>query len=74
MPALQCDTSGIAAGDELQVDLAAGTVRDLTTGATIPFAPLPPVMVRILADGGLVAHYKKHGGFDLPREGGLADS
>ena len=74
LPALQCDTSGIAAGDELQVDLAAGTVRDLTTGATIPFAPLPPVMVRILADGGLVAHYKKHGGFDLPREGGLADS
>jgi hypothetical protein len=23
-------------------------------------------MVTILADGGLVAHYTKHGGFDLP--------
>ena len=52
--------------DELQVDLAAGEVRDLTTGAIIPFAPLPPVMVTILGDGGLVAHFKKHGGFALP--------
>jgi hypothetical protein len=28
--------------------------------------PLPPVMVTILNDGGLVAHVKKHGGFALP--------
>jgi len=41
-------------------------VRDLTTGAVAPFVPLPPVMVTILEDGGLVAHIKKHGGFALP--------
>jgi hypothetical protein len=28
--------------------------------------PLPPVMVTILSDGGLVAHLQKHGGFALP--------
>ena len=66
LPVLQCDTSGIGEQDELEVDLAGGEVRDLTTGAVIPFVPLPPVMVTILEDGGLVAHVKKHGGFDLP--------
>jgi len=66
LPALQCDTSAIAQYDELEVDLSAGEVRDLTTGAMVPFAPLPSVMVTILEDGGLVAHVKKHGGFALP--------
>jgi hypothetical protein len=63
---LQCDTSGIGEQDELEADLTAGEVRDLTSGAVIPFAPLPPVMVTILNDGGLVAHVKQHGGFALP--------
>jgi 3-isopropylmalate/(R)-2-methylmalate dehydratase small subunit len=66
LPVLQCDTSGIGEQDKLEVDLSAGEVRDLTTGAVIPFVPLPPVMVTILDDGGLVAHVKKHGGFALP--------
>jgi 3-isopropylmalate/(R)-2-methylmalate dehydratase small subunit len=66
LPVLQCDTSGIGESDELEIDLGAGEVRDLTTGVAIPFVPLPPVMVTILADGGLVAHVKKHGGFALP--------
>jgi 3-isopropylmalate/(R)-2-methylmalate dehydratase small subunit len=66
LPALQCDTSGIEQGDELVVDLAAGEVRDLTRSTTISFVPLPPVMVTILSDGGLVEHIRKHGGFHLP--------
>ena len=56
LPVLQCDTGAIKAGDELQIDLAAGEVRDLTGGSVIAFVPLPPVMVAILSDGGLVAH------------------
>jgi 3-isopropylmalate/(R)-2-methylmalate dehydratase small subunit len=40
-------------------------VRNLTKGTEIPFAPLPPVMAQLLADGGLVEHFKKHGGFNL---------
>ena len=66
LPALQCDTSGIGEQDDLEVDLSAGEVRDLTSGAVIPFVPLPPVMAAILNDGGLVAHVKRHGGFALP--------
>ena len=65
LPVIECDTSGIDAGDELDVDLARGTVKDLTRKTTITFAPLPPVMRTILADGGIVAHVKKHGDFKL---------
>lgn len=65
LPVVECDTDLIGEGDELAVDLEAGVVRNLTTGTEIPFAPLPPVMAQLLADGGLVEHFKKHGGFDL---------
>ncbi len=48
LPVLQCDTSGIEKGDELEVDLAAGEVRDVTKGLVVPFVPLPEVMLTIL--------------------------
>jgi 3-isopropylmalate/(R)-2-methylmalate dehydratase small subunit len=65
LPAIQCDTSQISTGDKLEVDLAAGTVKNLTKGFTLTFPPLPPAMRTILEDGGLVAHIKKHGDFKL---------
>jgi 3-isopropylmalate/(R)-2-methylmalate dehydratase small subunit len=66
LPVLQCDTSGIEQDDELEVSLAGGEVRNLTKGTVVPFAPLPPVMVKILSDGGLVEHFRKYGEFHLP--------
>ena len=65
LPVVECDTDLIDEGDELVVELRAGVVRNVTTGVDIPFAPLPPVMAQLLADGGLVEHFKKHGGFNL---------
>ena len=65
LPVVEVDTDLIGDGDELEIDLEAGVVRDLTKGAEIPFAPLPPVMAQLLAEGGLVEHFKKHGGFNL---------
>ena len=65
LPVLECDTSGIEEGDELEVDLEAGIVRDLSRHLEVKFAPLPPVMRNILADGGLAAHVRKHGCFVL---------
>ncbi len=65
LPVIQCDTSRIETGDELEVDLAAGTVRDMTKGFTLTFPPLPGIMRTILEDGGLVAHIRKHGDFSL---------
>jgi 3-isopropylmalate/(R)-2-methylmalate dehydratase small subunit len=65
LPVIECDTDLIDDGDELAVDLHSGVVRNLTKGTEIPFPPLPPVMEQLLADGGLVEHFKKHGGFNL---------
>lgn len=65
LPVVVCDTDVIDEGDELDVNLETGIVRNLTKGTEIPFAPLPPVMAQLLADGGLAAHFRKHGGFNL---------
>lgn len=65
LPVLELDTDSINQGDELEVDLTAGTVKNLTGGQTLGFVPLPPVMLKILSDGGLVGHFRKHGQFKL---------
>lgn len=65
LPVLEIDTTGIQEGDQLEIDLEAGTVRNVTRDETLNFAPLPPVMVKILGDGGLVEHFKKYGDFNL---------
>jgi 3-isopropylmalate/(R)-2-methylmalate dehydratase small subunit len=63
LPVIVADTDGLDAGDELDVDLAAGTIANVTKGSTIGFPALPPFMRRVLDDGGLVAHIKAHGDF-----------
>lgn len=65
LPVVECDTSGIRDRDELEVDLGAGRVVNLTRGTTLEIIPLPPVMMDILREGGLTAYLKKHGGFKL---------
>ncbi len=65
LPVVECDTDLIDDGDQLVIDLEAGKVHDVTKGMDIPFAPLPPVMAQLLADGGRVEHFKMHGGFNL---------
>jgi 3-isopropylmalate/(R)-2-methylmalate dehydratase small subunit len=63
--AIEADTSGINEGDELEIDLDAGLIRNKTKGKEIKIAPLPPTMQTLLADGGLIEHFKKHGGFKI---------
>ena len=65
LPVVECDTDLIGDGDELALDLEQGILTNVTTGKNIPFAPLPPVMATLLADGGLAAHFRKNGGFAL---------
>ncbi|MFH0965361.1 MAG: 3-isopropylmalate dehydratase small subunit [Planctomycetota bacterium] len=61
LPAIMLDTDPIAEGDLLELDLAAGILRDLTSDNLTRFPPLPRSMAGILADGGLVEHIRKHG-------------
>jgi len=65
LPLVQVDTDSIKGGDELEVDLDKGVVKNLTQGTEIAIKPLPKTVQTILADGGLVPHLKKHGGFAL---------
>jgi 3-isopropylmalate/(R)-2-methylmalate dehydratase small subunit len=65
LPVLICDTDRIDDGDELQVDLAEGTVRDLTNGSVLTFGRIPEVMRRILDEGGIMPFLEKHGDIKL---------
>lgn len=65
LPVLECDTDRIETGDRIEVDLERGTVTNVTKSETLKFKPLPPVMIKILSDGGLVAHITKHGDFQV---------
>lgn len=49
----------VKTGDELQVDLAAGTVRNVRTDKLLRFAPYPDFILEMLASGGLYAHLTK---------------
>ena len=62
---LECDTDKIDAGDELEVDIQKGVIKNLTQNTEITFTPLPDVMIKLLNDGGLVEHIKKNGDFQL---------
>ena len=65
LPILICDTDGINDGDELEIDLAMGTVKDVTNGNQFTFGRIPEVMLRILDEGGLISYIQKHGDFQL---------
>jgi 3-isopropylmalate/(R)-2-methylmalate dehydratase small subunit len=65
LPVLVCDTDKINDGDELEVDMAAGTIKDLTSGTRLTFTPIPPFMSCILSEGGLMPYTKKYGGFKI---------
>ncbi len=65
LPVLICDTDQVDDGDELEVDMAAGTVKDITNGNCLTFGKIPEVMLRILDEGGLLPYIEKYGGFKV---------
>jgi 3-isopropylmalate/(R)-2-methylmalate dehydratase small subunit len=65
LPVLICNTDKIGDGDELEIDLAEGTVRDRTNGSLLTFGRIPAVMLNILDEGGLIPYIQKHGDFKV---------
>ena len=49
----------IKAGDEVDVDLATGVIRNLTTEQTYQAKPFEPFMMELLEAGGLIEYTKK---------------
>ena len=62
---IECDTDKINAGDELEIDIKKGLVKNITQNLDLPITPLPDVMIKLLNEGGLIEHIKLHGDFDL---------
>ncbi len=65
LPVLICATDKINDGDELEIDLSAGIIRDITNGQELKFNKIPAVMLAILNRGGLIPYIKKYGSFKL---------
>ena len=60
LPVLVCeDVDGISAGDLVLVDAATGVVDNKTRGISLSAVPLPPFLLAMIADGGLVPHLEK---------------
>ena len=60
LPAVECDITGIADGDDIEIDLAAGRVTVAARKLVRTAAALPPAVQQILAAGGLIAFLQQH--------------
>ncbi len=65
LPVLICDTNKINNGDELEVDLKTGRIRNLTSNTELAFGKIPEVMLNIMQEGGLIPYINKYGDFKL---------
>ena len=61
LPILICEgvTSNVRTGDELEIDLSNGEIRNRTTGAQLKSAPIPETLMEILQMGGYIPYTKK---------------
>ncbi|UXD21576.1 3-isopropylmalate dehydratase small subunit [Ignicoccus pacificus DSM 13166] len=50
-------------GDELEIDLEKGVIRNLTKGWEVKFKPYPKMLMEIMKEGGIYNYYKAHGKF-----------
>jgi 3-isopropylmalate/(R)-2-methylmalate dehydratase small subunit len=60
---VECNTSFIDDGDEVEIDLEKSRIHIVSKGLKLDMKPLPAVVRKLLDDGGVVEHFKKHGGF-----------
>lgn len=61
MPILECSeaVAGIEAGDEVDVDLSTGVIKNLTKGTTFQATTFPAFMQKLIKAGGLIPYVKE---------------
>ncbi len=61
LPILECDEAvdGTDAGDELEIDLESGAIRNLTKGTAFQAKPYPEFMLELMRAGGLVEYTRR---------------
>ncbi len=63
LPVLICDTGNINDGDQLEIDLRSGKIKNLSNGTETSSNPIPEIMLGILNEGGLIPYIKKYKDF-----------
>jgi 3-isopropylmalate/(R)-2-methylmalate dehydratase small subunit len=53
------DASRIQAGDAVRINAEAGRIENQTTGETLACEPIPPHLMEMVRDGGLLPHLEK---------------
>lgn len=61
LPLLECEAAvdETSAGDTLEIDLATGTIRNLTRGMEFTAKPYPDFMAELISAGGLIEYTKR---------------
>jgi 3-isopropylmalate/(R)-2-methylmalate dehydratase small subunit len=61
LPVIECPgaAAAIDLGDELEVDLSSGRIRNITEGSLIQGIPIPGFLLEMMKAGGLIAFLKK---------------
>ena len=62
---IECNTDFIDDGDELELDIEKGKLKDVSKGLVLDVKPLPLVIKALLESGGVIEHFRKYGGFKL---------
>jgi len=62
---LEVDTSSIENGDELEITVEKGLVKNLTRDTSIQANPLPDFLIKIIQSGGVVNYLRENKGFKL---------
>jgi len=63
LPVLVCEDAVSAStdGQQIEVDLASGIIRNATTGQAFQAEPLNPFVARIVAAGGIIEYIRQEG-------------
>ncbi len=61
LPVIECKgiSSAVETGDELAVDFAVGKIENLSNGKKFQVEKLPPFIMEILTDGGLIENLRR---------------
>ncbi|MBN1353126.1 MAG: 3-isopropylmalate dehydratase [Candidatus Omnitrophica bacterium] len=62
---IECNTNYIDDGDALDLNLESNLLKNKSKGLNVSFKPIQPLARKVLAEGGMIEYFKKHGGFGL---------
>jgi 3-isopropylmalate dehydratase small subunit len=65
LPVLEIPNHDIEMYDELDIDLIQGLVNNKTKNCTYQATKMPPIMLQIMQEGGLVPYLKKYGDYKV---------